>query len=152
MRVMKNFLLIGLLACVQHMAFADVTLTSENTKITMAQGVNRIYGPVNVTDVFPREGLIYAYVTLTFDEADKSIWATSLTYKWYSGDKLIKTKDIKPTLKGTPYHVWARMKAVDFMQGDARFEIYGNDKLLAAKTFKVTNDDADYSIKVKIQK
>jgi hypothetical protein len=152
MRFMKRLLWVIALLGVHHMAFADVALTPENTKVTMAQDVHRTYGPVKVTDVFPREGLVYAYVTLIFEEADKSMWATPLTYKWYSGNKLIKTKDIKPTLKGTPFHLWTRMKAVDFAQGDARFEVYSKDELLATKAFTVTNDAVDYSLKIKVQK
>ncbi|MGL4768164.1 MAG: hypothetical protein ACRCV6_08835 [Formosimonas sp.] len=152
MKVLNRMILLAALVGAPSLAYADVPLTAENTKVTMARFVHQTYGPTHLTEVFPKEGFVYAYVTFAWSEADKSMWGTKLTYKWYSGDKLLKTKEASPVFIKSPFHFWTRMKAVDFATGPAKFEIYDKDKLLVSQKFVVSNEPADYSLKVKIQK
>ena len=134
--MLKTILSLTLCTCIVSCAPA-VKFTERNVNIVMAKDAERGKGPIGITDTFTLEGKIVAYSTFTWDEVQKEGGYHNITAKWYSGEKLVSSRDYRGSFTRPPYYVWFWTNATTFGPGKAKVEIYADGLLVGTKNFEV---------------
>lgn len=111
----------------------------ENWTVTLvtAKVVPRLGEVREISDAFTFEGRIYAHATLNSQPGVHG-GQPVVEVRWFTGERLVSVQKAQPLVNKSPYYMVSSTSGTALGTGKARVEFFANGKLMATKTFVVS--------------
>ena len=103
----------------------------------MTSGENVLHAKYTPMKSFSSQDVVVLLIGLQWDATQRSLGKHSLTWNWYSGNKLISTDTKTAELHNPPYKIWSRREAFSLGTGSFRAEVLLDGHFLAGNTFTI---------------
>ncbi|KAA0889093.1 hypothetical protein [Oryzomonas rubra] len=144
MEIIRSFVVVsGLVSLLGGCAsWGGVALGEKNvTRCFLAKNVSKMQGPTGVADTFVRGGKVYVITTFSWDDPEQEGGPHVMTYRWYTGDRLVFQGSMNVESSLPPLNVWSGIQASVLGVGKHQVKVYVDDAFAVSRDFVVLEQE-----------